>query len=344
MTFVLCSKISYYYFSSFLSTEIKDLYWCFMMLRPLSVILLLVYNFCFSVREICTFASRGKGIAAPLVTLRKGHEDEVGLVQHEGGAGELTQEEAARLEAEARARGLDLNAANPQNFESTTNFMKQQEPSPRNGPPPAQQEPANSTRLLFMVRDQQRQRKRKAASLIFEAFLQHIMLVSISLTGWIRALNTKDTDMKYPLFFSYAFELITMSIPLMLLQFYQNSQMARDNEDKLDKANLYAFVANICFFLIECTLHQALIPDQEWSVISKKRIGFYEIEDKGGATDNSDEIDEYVSSSEEDMSVTDAVSESNPSETGAVLERRAGKKVRDKLQREDLQFLTKVDK
>ena len=108
-----------------------------------------------------------------------------------------------------------------------------------------------------------------------------------------------------------------MSIPLMLLQFYQNSQMARDNEEKLDKANLYAFVANICFFLIECTLHQALIPDQEWSVISKKRIGFYEIEDKGGATDNSDEIDEYVSSSEEDMSVTDAVSESNPSETGA---------------------------
>ena len=87
------------------------------------------------------------------------------------------------------------------------------------------------------------------------------MLVSISLTGWIRALNTKDTDMKYPLFFSYAFELITMSIPLMLLQFYQNSQMARDNEQKLDKANLYAFVANICFFLIECTLHQALIPD-----------------------------------------------------------------------------------
>jgi len=49
------------------------------------------------------------------------------------------------------------------------------------------------------------------------------------------------------------------------------------------------------------------------------------------------------------MSVTDAVSESNlsrsnPSETGAVLERRAGKKVRDKLQREDLEFLTKVDK
>jgi hypothetical protein len=37
------------------------------------------------------------------------------------------------------------------------------------------------------------------------------------------------------------------------------------------------------------------------------------------------------------------VSESNPSETGAVLERRAGKKVRDKLQREDLEFLTKVD-
>jgi hypothetical protein len=139
--------------------------------------------------------------------------------------------------------------------------MKQQEPSPRNDPPPAQQEPANSTRLLSMIRDQQRQRKRKAASLIFEAFLQHIMLVSISLTGWIRALNTKDSDMKYPLFFSYAFELITMSIPLMLLQFYQNSQMARDNEQKLDKANLYAFVANICFFLIECTLHQALIPD-----------------------------------------------------------------------------------
>ena len=78
-------------------------------------------------------------------------------------------------------------------------------------------------------------------------------------------------------------------------------------------------------------------------------MGFYEIEDKGGATDNSDEIDDYVSSSDEDMSVTDAVSdirsekESNLSETGAILNRKVGKKAKEKLHKDDLEFLTKTD-
>ena len=88
-----------------------------------------------------------------------------------------------------------------------------------------------------IIREQQYQRKKKAIWLILEAIVQSIMLTLISLTGWIRALSTKDTSMKYPLFFSYAFELITMSVPLMLLQFYQSSRMVRDNDMKLDRAN-----------------------------------------------------------------------------------------------------------
>jgi hypothetical protein len=76
MTFDVCSKISYYLFSSFLSIEIKELYFCFMMLRPTSVVLLILYNFCFTVREIYLFSNRGKNISVPLMTLeRKAEED-----------------------------------------------------------------------------------------------------------------------------------------------------------------------------------------------------------------------------------------------------------------------------
>ena len=96
MTFDICSKVAYYQFSSFLSIEIKDLYFCFMMLRPTSVVLLLLYNFCYTAREICIFASRGKGIAAPLVSLKKVQEAEDENMQILEG-GELTQEEKDKL-------------------------------------------------------------------------------------------------------------------------------------------------------------------------------------------------------------------------------------------------------
>jgi|OM-RGC.v1.038493502 hypothetical protein len=42
----------------------------------------------------------------------------------------------------------------------------------------------------------------------------------------------------------------------------------------------------------------------KWSIFSRRHAGFYEYEE-GGATDNSEDIDSQVESSEEDISQSD---------------------------------------
>lgn len=44
MAFDLTCKISYYYYSSFLNEQMKDLYMTFLMVRPIAIVCLVLYN------------------------------------------------------------------------------------------------------------------------------------------------------------------------------------------------------------------------------------------------------------------------------------------------------------
>ena len=72
-------------------------------------------------------------------------------------------------------------------------------------------------------------------------------------------------------------------------------------EYPLDQLNAIFTGLSVAFLAIDLLLVQSINVDMKWSCFSKRTFGFYEYEE-GMGTDNTEDIDSQIETSDEDMS------------------------------------------